>query len=725
MEPLIVEACYGGKKMRNKILFLLGLFLFSLIVYTQQSEAVSLTRYFFYENFTGIDNNAISIPDRALTNWATLFGSVTNCTYSGERGVCSAEATPEPTNGAQLYPTGTANVTCKYDFSITLNNSLSDTVASSNMYNAVIGSEFTRVLVNQSGHLNAFNGSENLLLLPIANNTNYTVYHTYGFANSCSYYAQETDDISVNAGINDTGCSSTATGAVGAVVITSRASNSNVTYDNYYCWAGMKEDDPEESTVFIDAPFEQAYYMESELLNLSIEHTLVGNVNTTFYVGENTTEIVACDACSNIIEFDLAPYIGFGKLNITVNVKDASETAQLNTTIQFFRGAVLETDGSLLSTNNRTLNFTVFDQLTNGFLENISYSAQFVAWQNSIENNVTVNRTFSTDGTTDHSFTIYTINNQSISMNSNYFVDYSASGYPQRRYLQNGATLTTTQQDISLYLLASGNTTEITFTLVDNRQQPVEGLTLEAYLFAVGDIYTLIDSGISDISGQVQFNLQEDQEYKYLIKRGTTLLKTIAKFRPIQTSYTFQIDLDPDTILRNLRSFENLFYNLTYNNDSSVVTLQWSSTGNIITLSCLQLVNQSVAGNVMTVNTTCDSSNGGTITMNAIELGINNSYGIANYYVTSYIDSNNYTLASLSIDLRLTWQQFGIVGLFALLITVLTMVMAFADVPVLFVIGIMLSAYLWWFTGISGMTWMTMLSIISVGGVLVFFMRNR
>lgn len=399
--------------------------------------------------------------------------------------------------------------------------------------------------------------------------------------------------------------------------------------------------------------------------------------------------------------FNLTPSI-----NITFN----GVNVQRNTTLK-----VQQTVNKLIFTNctggNTTmtgLGYEIRDLDNNALIGDADLTGTFVAYTT----NQSLNRTY----------TLSYLNNATPSVCRfpsfheilmTRFTSVSATGY---------TTATETVTNLSLNLNSSvvvflTNTTAaatLTVTVVDQNNAVLSGYTVEVYRVNSTGGLALVDTEVTNVLGQVQFSLVfTGIQYQFRVKNpaGNTVLTSPSSGGMTLTANTLTLKVflvNPIT-LGNLITMRSIAHNLTYNNATKIVQLDWYDPSNFSSNNCLQVLNMT-NGNGSTLSNNCSASNSGTFRFNVTNI---NEYMFARYIATSSNDSLNYVLETIDVD-NTNRISFGTEGIF----------LAFILIGVMSAIGAYIRpslGILFLELGIVGAFWMNILPIgwISLMGIVI------
>ena len=327
-------------------------------------------------------------------------------------------------------------------------------------------------------------------------------------------------------------------------------------------------------------------------LNVTLTDATTGDI-TSF---SSTNSYVYADAIRNrIYDIDM-DITGYQLVNATL-------TASSKFTNYMF---------SLYTTNS--INFTIKDEVTGGIITN----GTVVTIQ-------LISDVFSTN---------YTTTNGSLYVDlispSDYTVRYGATGYDTRLYY---FTLTNrSYNDITLYLLNSTLTTDVTITVYDELGNLVEGAVIKVLKYDLAtNTYVLREMQSTNFEGDAVLNLVLNTEfYQFIVEypSGTTLLTTEPTYI-YSNALTFQITINQikgDT-------FFNAFavdYTLVFNNITKGFTYTFNDPNGLASSGCLRIYTYGTS--ITLVNSSCVNSASGSITQYITP--VNGTSYIAKVYIT-------------------------------------------------------------------------------------------
>ena len=211
--------------------------------------------------------------------------------------------------------------------------------------------------------------------------------------------------------------------------------------------------------------------------------------------------------------------------------------------------------------------------------------------------------------TTDNFYYDFCLSPGNVTMKNTRSLQYSKSGYPQRKY-DASSDLTNSTTNKTLYLLSSADGIYSTIQVVDEEGDRVGGVEVTSERQFEG-IWTIIGQEVTDDAGLVTFWLNPDYDHRFTFVDDDCIGVTVT-IRPTQTQYTQQLQcgVGADVYVSQIEGIKYARTPLTgiiqegvYNFTYQIV----SSKDNIINAS-FKLVNSSTG---VTLNSTWDACNPG------------------------------------------------------------------------------------------------------------------
>lgn len=253
-----------------------------------------------------------------------------------------------------------------------------------------------------------------------------------------------------------------------------------------------------------------------------------------------------------------------------------------------------------------------------------------------------------TNTTSNHAFCIYP---DWANFTTNISIDYmlSLASFTVRSYSTNNFNIDNVTDTIILYLL--GNPTEITIKVVDEADNKLQNVFIEAYKYDVATgTSTLVESQYTDSEGKALFGLKKGTtRYNFKFYQDGVLKLATTSFKLFSTEYTYVLREDTTTILSEWINLKNsLDSDLSYTSTSLLVNLEWNNTLTTLATICLNITN--TTGNVWS---NCSTSN--TSSLNHTITLRNTTYYAASY--ATLTSGTTFILDTLSIDLSNEWSE--------------------------------------------------------------------
>lgn len=321
----------------------------------------------------------------------------------------------------------------------------------------------------------------------------------------------------------------------------------------------------------------------------------------------------------------------------TISLTNSSGTEQFNSTTnnQTVNPSIFLQCG----TGALAVNYTIRDEETNNLITS-NFDATF-NWKLNSSSSIEKNTSVGLSGTSVYSFCINT--NQTFITDAQ--IELSATNYQTRLYtlLEENYNNQTTIQN--LYLLGTGNGTNIIIEVKNPGNQPLEGYTVKIFRFnSDSGNYTLVKQDVTDLYGQIVASLIENT-VKYRFEFYDTDLTKVLETSDITIACRATICILPfvieDTIdyferLQNATNFEcgstipNFQCSLTFNNNTNVFTFSWNdNTGDSPTLR-LEVIRYLVNG----TTTICNNSSSNLISSLTCNVGNQRASYIAQAFRT-------------------------------------------------------------------------------------------
>jgi len=298
-----------------------------------------------------------------------------------------------------------------------------------------------------------------------------------------------------------------------------------------------------------------------------------------------------------------------------------------------------------------------------------------------------------------------------------YTVRYYANGYTPRFSYITISNRTT--QNISLYLLASVNGTNITVYVLRQDGSQVQGALVKLLKYDLAtNSYIIREQTLTDYQGLTFVDVQFNAEfYKFLVEYpiGTVALTTDPAYI---TSTEITLILDSTLAGTFYNYIQGAGGDVSFNTGTNTFRFTWSDTYGVVTNSCLYVyrLESNYTGTYLGVN--CSTASAGTLL-----------YGVSNatqsqYYATGYftIAGNDYFVDEAFADLRNTnvWGLLGVLLALGLTVTIVCMFLAVS--PQASILSSPIGITITNFAGITQFSAWVPIGIFAIAVVIVFAM---
>jgi len=374
--------------------------------------------------------------------------------------------------------------------------------------------------------------------------------------------------------------------------------------------------------------------------------------------------------------------------------------------------------------NTPYFNFSIKDEVSLAIL-NGSIESQFTYWLGSGSKNKTLLFSNLTDNNSNYGFCL----SPSFStLHVSGITEFYKSGYDHRTYLFANETFTNTTTIIPLYLLATAASDVVTFTVIDDYYNSLNGVVIKIYRWNIPtDSYLLVNTLVTGSDGTAGSNLVlNDVYYKYFVYyHGTLYLETVPE-KVIATSKTLQIFISEFTDIYS--NFDDVTSSLTYDNSTKIFTLIYADSGSKISGACLNVQQVGVTGsNTLVQNCSTSFTDTRTFSISPYGNGTFFATGVASY--SSATETVYKLMQSLSVSVGLD-EKFLVIGRAGYVISIIfigTMAMvgvASGSIPLGLVL-ILSSFVVLYVVGFANFTWNFITAILCLIILIVVSLERR
>ena len=444
--------------------------------------------------------------------------------------------------------------------------------------------------------------------------------------------------------------------------------------------------------------------------------------------------------------------------NVTKGYSIYAKDSVANTTLTNYTIELYNTTGSLIQNKSTTNGNLTFNITSGTYIGNVSANLYIT--------NSTGNTIFTSGGSktvylvaanslylfiydeqtntliTDRNVTLDVINYENVSSSyttntgstfqsgfaaGDYEINYKADNYTARSYY---TTITGSDtQTIKLYSLLDTDTTHqyLNYDIVDESASPLPNATLKMQRYYITDgVWRTVEMSISNDIGQgFIFSELYDVTYRFIIEypMGTTK-KISSKFKLDTRDLFFSISL-LDVGLTNYYSSGDVATTLVYSNTSKVWTYSYNAASlNTVTQGRF-LVTKVDPNLITTVCNTTVSSNSGGMTCNLTSYSNEDSTFMGQGFVTFTADNLEYFVKGASLKIKEEHLTYGFNGIYLSMIIVGTMAFIGLFSPIISIIMALFGLVISNAIGILYLNPTWLISIIIVGLVYIYSMREK
>lgn len=253
---------------------------------------------------------------------------------------------------------------------------------------------------------------------------------------------------------------------------------------------------------------------------------------------------------------------------------------------------------------------------------------------------------------------------------TNYTLRYYASGYTQRfSYLEISSR---SNQNLTLYLLPSTSTTNVTLTVIDENAKVVQSALVRVLKYDLTtNSYIERETKYTNYAGQILTGVELNTEfYKFIVEypTGTVVLTTQPAYI-LSTTLTLQIDTG--ALGSNLDDYLNIDSQLTFNSATNNFRVDYSNSQNLLGNVCIYAYRTDLQNKTLS-NYSCstDGTQSGSILVTVYNQS-GREYQAQLFYI---LDGESYYVSSKSVSFD-QGTDWGIWGL--LIIAVITIIIVF------------------------------------------------
>jgi len=231
-------------------------------------------------------------------------------------------------------------------------------------------------------------------------------------------------------------------------------------------------------------------------------------------------------------------------------------------------------------------------------------------------------------------------------------IQYSATGYDARDYVVDNYQVDNVTDYINLYMLTTGASTEITIHVIDEKDDDLANVFIEAYRW---DIPTnedrLVETEYTDSDGNAIFDLQTGSTYySFRFYQGGVLQLTTTRFKIFSTTLEYILRGSETTVLQEWLEISDITASITYSNTTRLVTYTWDDTSSVADNFCLNITSYN-----QTYYSGCLATASGSLNYTLPDFNVSYvAQGLARYSGTN----RYYVIASRTIHLFRDWRTY-------------------------------------------------------------------
>lgn len=306
---------------------------------------------------------------------------------------------------------------------------------------------------------------------------------------------------------------------------------------------------------------------------------------------------------------------------------------------------------------------------------------------------------------------------------ADYFVDSTIEytfGGDTYNYNLDGFNFSNSTVLIDLFV--TDGTTAVTFTVLDQQNNPVEDILIHVMAYDTGtDSYDTVEILRTDYLGVAIGNLiLNTQPYKFMLFLNGSIIFESSNTFITSTSRTFRVTLGEDYTI-NYGVARGIVSSISFNNVTKTFTFTYSDgTGNIHE-GCLRVERVTPRRNLL-IEETCTVS-----ASSSILITIGENISSRTYLGTGFVKfDDEEVLNSLSVTFDYTWQKYSDNGLFFTFLISTAMVTAGIFSPPIIIVLLLLSFTIATIAQLITFGIPYLMTLLILGGILIFKLtRNK
>jgi len=452
-------------------------------------------------------------------------------------------------------------------------------------------------------------------------------------------------------------------------------------------------------------------------LFVNISNTSLADVNATLIYNGST--YINPSKTDNLINYSFsqaltAPYLeNINKTSITFYWNLTTNTgSELITLTQDILNTVIDNCSDFTI---RAINFTMLEDIGNNHLA-ATMEGYFELWVG--DGNIS-KFNISWGLSSNHSLCIA---NESSSYNIYAQLEYDGEGtdYGKKNYYFANATLSNETNLINLY--STGNSTQITFEVTDENDDPIENAYVHILKYDLGtDSYTTNSILKTGTDGKDYGELLlYTTWYKFFVYKNGVLLLNTEPTKIVTTSKKLRVTLG-GSYSTSYDELNQMTTSLIFNNVTKNFVYTFSNPTGLTKEFCLKVTHRLVTGDNL-INFTCATTTSGTILVN---IGASPEQGTYLAYGTV---SGSPTLSDKFYEWKISdrgWDTYGQDGIYMTFFVKIAFAMIGIWNPVVAIVLIVLADIIMWMMGIWELSWSVIMVYIIMAGLVIWKLGRR
>jgi len=296
-------------------------------------------------------------------------------------------------------------------------------------------------------------------------------------------------------------------------------------------------------------------------------------------------------------------------------------------------------------------------------------------------------------------------------------MEYGATGFSSKLYYFNDYLLDNETDFIDLFL--TEGTSAVTLTVKDFDDTVVVGAVIKVLSYNLAtDSFSTTEIVETDSNGEAIVQLVLNTEwYAFLVEvDGEVKLQTVPT-KITTTTKTLRIDLSDVKYFDRYDVTRGITHSLTWTNSSKTFTFTWTDSSGDIVYACLKVNRDSIGSNTI-LSDQCTQSTAGTLLYTITDNITDETYTATSY--VKFSENEIYILDTLTQTFEQTFKKFGLSGIFVTFLFTLTLIGIGMWSPLIAILMALFGLIIASILGIFAVGWGALISLIIMGGVLLY-----